>query len=701
MERTRKLLEENGVKCWMDICLDAGSGMKRDIYDSMAAAVQGAAVVICFLSRQYQLSTNCKLELKFAAQTGVPIVPVMLEDSGWKASDWLGIITAGALYTPLCTESDMDRNMKGLISQIKAAVGMVGEGHDLSAEVESDLFGVQEMRQELERLRADETPQSRALVTTEDGKCPLSALIPDVNDSIVVLDAMRKLVNTVISRSSKHTRVGFHGTGGIGKTTTSAWLCRNQAVRRHFDLIAWVALGHAPNVTARQRQLFFQLTGSELSLELSAEEKLLALQQAFSGRHCLLVLDDVWEIEHISHFAVIDETSRSRVLISSRVRGTLDNCEIVNVGLPTPDESIRIVMAAAGMAPNLPVPSEARDVVRLCKFLPLTLGIAGRLVKDLELQNDWLEVTKLMKEELSGHGEARSAEDGIIATSLRTLKGPHADSARALLRAFRLVPEDVKVPLEALAWLYQASSGTERPPKLFQLRRWTRILIDRCLVLPPIDTPSVHDMVLDYAEAQTTPGVTKKAHRRLIDLFRQGRPGPSGWDVEFCDGRLSRYIMRHSVHHVQHGWRADWEDDEEALSWLDDYAGVSQDAIPFACAQFLGAERVSQLAASAESEGEWWKAALRWSVAGSVQRMHTGVAAAQPLLKKCAAALEHVQPATPRESEAKASLELPVIVLILLVSGSRSNCSRNFLFLIDPRSCRHGIPLMCRSFLPD
>eukprot|EP01050_Picozoa_sp_SAG11_P043254 SAG11_NODE_20371_length_447_cov_0.500000_1_plen_36_part_10 len=36
------------------------------------------------------------------------------------------------------------------------------------------------------------------------------------------------------------------------------------------------------------------------------------------------------------------------------------------------------------------------------------------------------------------------------------------------------------------------------------------MLIERCLVLPPIDTPSVHDLVLDYADAQTTPGVTKK-----------------------------------------------------------------------------------------------------------------------------------------------------------------------------------------------
>ena len=72
--RARKELQARGVKCWMDI----DGGMQTDIYDSMAEGVQGAACVLCFMSKKYQQSENCKLELKFARQTGVPIVPVMM-----------------------------------------------------------------------------------------------------------------------------------------------------------------------------------------------------------------------------------------------------------------------------------------------------------------------------------------------------------------------------------------------------------------------------------------------------------------------------------------------------------------------------------------------------------------------------------------------------------------------------------------------
>jgi hypothetical protein len=41
----------------------------------MAEGVERAACVVCFLTEQYQRSANCALEVKFARQSGVPIVP--------------------------------------------------------------------------------------------------------------------------------------------------------------------------------------------------------------------------------------------------------------------------------------------------------------------------------------------------------------------------------------------------------------------------------------------------------------------------------------------------------------------------------------------------------------------------------------------------------------------------------------------------
>ena len=55
-------------------------------FDSMAAGVQNAAAVVCFMSEAYESSANCALEAKFAQQSGVPLVPVMMQENYSAAS---------------------------------------------------------------------------------------------------------------------------------------------------------------------------------------------------------------------------------------------------------------------------------------------------------------------------------------------------------------------------------------------------------------------------------------------------------------------------------------------------------------------------------------------------------------------------------------------------------------------------------------
>jgi hypothetical protein len=513
--QVRKALQARGLPVWMDVA----GGMGADVFDSMAQGVQGAAVVIAFMSRKYQASQNCKLELKFARQTGTPIVPVKLEQD-WNASDWLGIITAGALWTPLYgpVGADFEQSVTSLVEQVRRVAGAGGaEGFSMEGAAttmpgadDGDEFSVAEMREELERLRAESGEARRAPPTAKgrDGQAIIPATVPEVPEGgLMVSGAMHALVDMVVSPASKRL-CGFFGMGGVGKTTTSAWLVRQEVVRSRFEVICWVSLGQTPNLAAQQQLLYAQLTSSRsLATDLSAGEKLQAIRMAFAGRTCLLVLDDVWESGHIAFFDEVDVATQSKVLLSSRVRGILSGCDIVDMGLPSEADAVQIVMSAAGVSvdAHTPAPAEAREVVALCKRLPLTLGMAGRMARDLGLQHDWSEVAVMMREELSAHGEARTVEDSVIATSLGAIQGPYAAAARALFRSFRLVPEDAKVPLEALQWIYQADMGDGdgvagvdalQAPTLLQLRKCTKLLIDRCLVLGPIDQPSLHDIVV-------------------------------------------------------------------------------------------------------------------------------------------------------------------------------------------------------------
>lgn len=136
--------------------------MQTDLYDSMAEGVQGAAAVVCFMSEQYQLSENCRLELKFSKQSGVAIVPVMLESGGWRAAGWLGILTAGALWTTLDLD-DMDSSVKNLASRIMLSLpgrhelAEEGSASSEAEEEEEPAVALEEVRGELDRLRVEES----------------------------------------------------------------------------------------------------------------------------------------------------------------------------------------------------------------------------------------------------------------------------------------------------------------------------------------------------------------------------------------------------------------------------------------------------------------------------------------------------------------------------------------------------------------
>lgn len=100
-----------GPRDWLTGCVAADGGVQSDIYESMASGVQNAAVMVCFMTQEYEDSPNCALELKFvsplldsycspflptfsspriclicrlklelqAKQSGVPIVPVLMQ----------------------------------------------------------------------------------------------------------------------------------------------------------------------------------------------------------------------------------------------------------------------------------------------------------------------------------------------------------------------------------------------------------------------------------------------------------------------------------------------------------------------------------------------------------------------------------------------------------------------------------------------
>ena len=138
--------------------------------------------------------------------------------------------------------------------------------------------------------------------------------------------------------------------------------------------------------------------------------------------------------------------------------------------------------------------------------LSLAIGIAGKLVHEMGVTDNWEGVVELLQQEFADSGQDRSMEEHIIRTSLAAIKGVHRDKILRLFNAFAIVPEDTQLPIDMVAMLFEAENETplDKPPSVLNIRRWLKFLIDRSLILGTVDRPSLHGELLNTPSRRLT-----------------------------------------------------------------------------------------------------------------------------------------------------------------------------------------------------
>lgn len=178
----------------------------------------------------------------------------------------------------------------------------------------------------------------------------------------------------------------------------------------------------------------------------------------------------MWDEAHEEHLSFIDTDTASRVVISTRVKGILKGASAVQLQTPSDEDAAKILMTAAEMPAGMAPPSVAYQVIEMCNRLPLALVMAGKLIAQLGLGENWDGVTDILDEELR-ENEQTSSEQRIIKASLAGLKGSARDKngINNLFAIFALVPEDTVCPIETLVCppgIISQGTGSYRTPRL-------------------------------------------------------------------------------------------------------------------------------------------------------------------------------------------------------------------------------------------
>ncbi|WNZ46404.1 NB-ARC domain-containing protein [Leptolyngbya boryana CZ1] len=352
------------------------------------------------------------------------------------------------------------------------------------------------------------------------------------------------LKNLLLSSSSllsgiagSTSKVSLHGMGGIGKSVLAGMLARDEEVQAAFpDGVFWIPLGQEPTLTLKQLN-FAQMLGDASLTFQDVQQGKIHLSQLLNSRECLLILDDVWQVEHVAAFDVLSE--QSKLLFTtrdSRIVKALNAIEY-QVNPLNGDQALELLATCSGHAKEA-LPVEAHEIMQECGNLPSALSMIGAIAK--ARPNRWANLLSKLKnadlEKIRYHFPDYPYPDllKVIQVSVDALE----PEVRIRYLDFAVFPEDVAIPEATLRTFWEPEGLNE-----YDTQDVIDMLVERSLARrDAIGYLTLHDLQYDYVRRQSTD--LPKLHNRLLDAY--AIHCPQGWHTfPQNDGYFFEYLTYH------------------------------------------------------------------------------------------------------------------------------------------------------------
>jgi nucleoside phosphorylase len=369
----------------------------------------------------------------------------------------------------------------------------------------------------------------------------------------------------------------IHGLGGIGKSTLAAALAHESDVLNRFpDGIFWATLGQQPDVLSLLTS-WVQALGDYDFRPTNIEAASRHLCSLLHKKAALLVVDDVWNVDHVLPFRV--GSSKCRVLITTRIADIAGVVGATLYNLDVMTEAQALALLEGRIKRNLKhvERKHAQALAEAVEYLPLALELAAAQVTDgipwTELLDDLqAEIARLDILDLPG---AEEANDEITRKKLSLLASFNlslwrlSQEKRQKFAWLGVVPEDVTLTQGMVTTLWETD--------VRKARGTLRYLRDKALLLEAVPladgtrTYRLHDLLHDLSRRLLTspplperegdlPGLgltLAKAHAAMLERYRKFTKA-SLWHHLSDDGYIYNYLTWHME-------QAGWEDDLYAL----------------------------------------------------------------------------------------------------------------------------------------
>ncbi|XP_057802211.1 disease resistance protein RPP8-like [Salvia miltiorrhiza] len=262
----------------------------------------------------------------------------------------------------------------------------------------------------------------------------------------------------------------LEGMGGIGKSTLAREIYNHpDVVAGPFDRRGWVVVSSEFTPQETIKQLIFELLGSDKQkvreLEESTKDKQYLLQKLkemlhkqLEGKSYFIVLDDVWEKEHLESLITAfpnQQDKSSRLLVTTRNKIITKYDQYVHKMSPLDSEkSWELLLKKAfigntiGKCPE-EFESVGNQILEKCHGLPLAISVVGGLLMETKTKSGWEQVLNQINSNL---GRTESGVSTILELSYQNLS-PQLKSCFLCLAFFK---EDFTIRAKWLVKIWDA-----------------------------------------------------------------------------------------------------------------------------------------------------------------------------------------------------------------------------------------------------
>jgi len=343
--------------------------------------------------------------------------------------------------------------------------------------------------------------------------------------------------------------VALQGMGGSGKSVVAAAYARDYEARRAFlDGIVWLQVGQKPDPLSLLQNAATALgENTDAYTELDRARPLMG--RALAEKTCLLVLDDVWQLESAEVF-VNAMGLKCRLLLTTRDAGLAHRlgAELIAVGTMDDQAAWKMLAEWAGDLAK-PLPAEARSVAGECGKLPLALAQCGALAREGTSWTDLLGALRnadlsFIAERLPNYGYDNVFRAIRVSVDALTAVDVQAGERYQELAVF---PTGIGIPEAAIVRLWAGTNMEERNARNLLTTLKSRAMIERVEGESPNRRFWLHDLYADYVHVAQ--GDLLPLHERLLQSYR--KHCADGWHTGPNDG----YFFEHLVDHMRAaGW---------------------------------------------------------------------------------------------------------------------------------------------------